>query len=274
MDKDTMEEVLSYRGITICMDENKEFHIAYSYTGYPTLEEAKNRIDEILHEREVRKSLLDDNMTPCFKEGRGEGVMIDGEFFLINKIDNPDSEYFGKEYIYIRNPWAKDKITGFNGLIRDSIKAIRNGYGDAISVSNFLGVRCEHVIRFIDRKIGEEARQKSIQGFKNAEFVYTVTVNIINGGSYLLGPNCKIVSKWLGETPMYFDTEAYAEQAIQDIEHEIAEVKYTDEYIDKSLYSDDFDGVVFNCVRALNDKENIEKGIRGYQLRVTQAIKP
>ena len=99
------------------------------------------------------------------------------EFFITNngkkfRIHN-DNE-FGK-YIYIKNPFNKTGL--FTNYIEDAITCIRNGYGDVLQQTHFLGMKIDKVVYLIDRKLGEKYNEITIDGWKNTEFSSVFLVN-------------------------------------------------------------------------------------------------
>ena len=97
-------------------------------------------------------------------------VLNSGEKFNIH-IDSNENKY-----IYLKNPFNEYGMFTFN--IEDTVTCIRNSYGDVLIQKNIF-VKTEHVIYFLDRKIGEEYRTKFINGWKNTEFSSVYIVNNI-----------------------------------------------------------------------------------------------
>lgn len=101
----------------------------------------------------------------------------DEEFFIVNsgkrfRVHNDNK--FGK-YIYIKNPFNKTGL--FTNYIEDAITCIRNGYGDVLQQTYFLGMKIDKVVHFIDRKLGEKYNEITIDGWKNTEFSSVFLVN-------------------------------------------------------------------------------------------------
>lgn len=108
---------------------------------------------------------------------------------------------YGK-YFEVDNELNHDDPTllsrSFNGRIKDAIDTIRNGNGDVVkSTKGFFGERMDSVVYFIDRKVGEEVRQRSIEGWKDTKFGWVITCGPKK--SYLRPINAK------GETLSMFD---------------------------------------------------------------------
>lgn len=105
----------------------------------------------------------------------------------------------------------------YSGRIKDAVEMIRNGNGDCISSMKIVG-RVDKVLYFLDRKIGEELRQKSLEGWKNTKFGWGIKC----GNKYsfigysMLNKRCEqisILSK--DKTPIVFDTENDANKYIE-----------------------------------------------------------
>lgn len=77
-------------------------------------------------------------------------------------------EQYG-DFFYVKNPNTKFGL--FGRRIKDAYDCIVNGDGDVISVTNLFGSSI-HVMRFLDRSVGEELRQKTIDGYKDTKFAY------------------------------------------------------------------------------------------------------
>ncbi len=81
-------------------------------------------------------------------------------------------EQYGK-YFEVDNEFNTDCKTclkySFSGRIKDAIDTIKSGNGDCIKQINFFG-KHDKVLYFIDRKVGEELRQKSLEGWKDTKF--------------------------------------------------------------------------------------------------------
>jgi hypothetical protein len=135
---------------------------------------------------------------------------------------NTDKE--GREYFPIPNLYnnsENDPIMKqlFVGRIKDAITAIKNGKGDILSVSNMFG-SAESVYRFVDRVYGEEMRQKTIEGWKNTEFGYSLKFGYLDSmsGSRFISKDYNILS--IFDDPnnyIFFDTEEETEKVKQEI---------------------------------------------------------
>lgn len=87
-----------------------------------------------------------------------------------------NDEQYGK-YFEIDNELNTDCNTylkySFSGRIKDAIDTIKSGSGDCIKQVDFFG-KHDKVLYFIDRKVGEELRAKSIEGWKDTKLAWTV----------------------------------------------------------------------------------------------------
>ena len=61
----------------------------------------------------------------------------------------------------------------FSGRIKDAVDMIKSGNGDCIKSVQLFG-RCDNVMYFLDRTIGEELRQKSLDGWKDTKFGWAI----------------------------------------------------------------------------------------------------
>lgn len=118
-----------------------------------------------------------ENLVNDLKSGK---IINDGknDLFILNsgKKFNIHIDSNENKYIYLKNPFNEYGMFTFN--IEDTVKCIRNSYGDVLIQKNIF-VKTEHVIYFLDRKIGEEYRTKFINGWKNTEFSSVYIVNNI-----------------------------------------------------------------------------------------------
>jgi hypothetical protein len=140
---------------------------------------------------------------------KGKRVLFeDGTDYCVQK----DEE--GHEYFPVPNFKMKDVFKSFTGRIKDAIEAIRKGEGDVLSVTNLFG-KSEHVYYFIDRAYGEELRKKTIEGFKNTEFGYSLKFGFLDSfsGSRFIAKDNTILSAFDNQNDyVYFSTEKEAEE--------------------------------------------------------------
>lgn len=91
----------------------------------------------------------------------------------------------GKEYVHVPNFLSDDLVPLYIGRIKDAVDTIRNGLGDCIlrEESNISFLNCDHVIMFLDREYGDRIKKMSIEGWKNAEFGYSIEAGYHNSFS-------------------------------------------------------------------------------------------
>lgn len=188
----------------------------------------------------------------------------------------------GKEYYYPSNP--HNKLGLFSDLPKDAIECIKNGLGDTLEVTNVLGMRLEHVVRFLDREYGECIRQKSLQGWKNAKFGYGVKfqyLDSLNSGRVVCEDKSLFCN--IGEKILVFDTEKEASIFINEINKKAKE--YFDEYVEaeKTNTADTFleriksemecgvFSVYWHVLNALDTER--DRGCPQYKLKVIQVVK-
>ena len=128
------------------------------------------------------------NFENLIKNIRSGKIIIENneEFSITNnekkfKIHNDNK--FGK-YIYIENPFNKTGL--FTNYIKDAITCIRNGYGDVLKQTHFLGMKIDDVCYLIDRKLGRKYNEITIDGWKNTEFS---SVFLVNGKKFDINGN-------------------------------------------------------------------------------------
>lgn len=133
----------------------------------------------------------------------------------------------GEEYFEINNPYFKssgdaikdDMAELFYNRFTDAIQAVRDGYAHAILGNpNPINVfqRQSRPIYFLDETLGEEYRQKTIKGFKDAKFGFNVKFGSKNsfGGYNLLDKDLKSIGWFNPGIPAFFETYEEAESFI------------------------------------------------------------
>lgn len=129
--------------------------------------------------------------------------------------------YDGREFYYPTNNYPGNNIGLFSGKPKDAIQCIKDGFGDCFVKSDLFGFTMEHVVRFVDRKYGEDIRRNTIEGWKNAKFAYAVKFTLLNsfsGGREVMKDK---TLNWWGkgrEDVLTFETELEAKQFIYEIE--------------------------------------------------------
>jgi hypothetical protein len=104
------------------------------------------------------------------------------------KLIETDDKY-GK-YFEVDN-WLNDEESvdhyGFTGRIKDMVDTIRNENGDCIQVfHNIYGQHYSSVLYFLDRNIGEELRQKTLERYNGVEFGWAIECKNKNMPDYAL----------------------------------------------------------------------------------------
>lgn len=163
------------------------------------------------------------------KEFRVSKCLVDGkvnEYAIFadgsrKKIIQTDKQY-GK-YFEVDNELNTDCKSflrfSYSGRIRDAVEMIRNGNGDCISSMKFIG-RIDKVLYFLDRKTGEELRQKSLEGWKDTKFGWAIECgnkNSFLGYSMLNKKNEQISVFDKDRNPMTFDTEEAAKRYVEGL---------------------------------------------------------
>lgn len=161
----------------------------------------------------------------CLKNGEivKYAVFEDGSRKKRIQTDSQNREYF-----YVDNELNTNVSTfmkySFSGRIKDAVDMIKLGNGDCIKHTDILGLS-DSVLYFLDRKIGEEYRKQSIDGWKDTKFEWTIEVGNKNSFyPYLsLNKNLEQISLWNADTtPLTFDSE---ESALEKI-HEIIQIAH------------------------------------------------
>lgn len=131
-----------------------------------------------------------------------------------------DNDY-GK-YFEVDNELNSEEKTSlkysFSGRIKDIVDMIRNGNGDCIKSTSLLG-KHDYLLYFIDREIGENLRQKSLKGWGNIKFGWSITTGCKCSFSPYshLNINDECISMFDDDkTPMYFE---HKEKAVEHIKN-------------------------------------------------------
>ena len=197
----------------------------------------------------------------------------------------------GREYYYPSNPHDKNGL--FSDKPKDAIECIRNGFGDGFQQSHLFGMTLEHVVRYIDREYGEEIRQKTIEGWKDARFSYGVKfffLNSFSGGRLVCKNKCLMGLDDTQDDILTFKTEKEAAAFIKEVNEKAKE--YHDEYINLERSGDkewDYENVIkpfFNKIEGemengidsvywkafsgLNEEE--KSGNPEYKMKVVQVV--
>ena len=162
----------------------------------------------------------------CLVDGKINeyAIFSDGSRKKIIKIDDKYGKYF--EVDNELNTSIKTCLRfSYSGRIKDAVEMIRNGNGDCISSMKIIG-RVDKVLYFLDRKVGEELRHKSLEGWKNTRFGWAIECgnkNSFLGYSMINQKNERISVFDKDRSPMVFDTkesaDEYAEYLIEKSKH-------------------------------------------------------
>ena len=160
------------------------------------------------------------------KEFKIEQDVVNGEIkeFAVfadgsrKKLIHTDDRY-GK-YFEVDNELNNDVDNilkySFTGRVRDAYETIKQGNGDSLITYNIFGRR-EAVIYFIDRKIGEEYRKKTLDGWKDTKFGWSIECGNKNSfsGFAKLNKKSERVSVFDEDrTPITFESKDEAESYI------------------------------------------------------------
>ena len=162
----------------------------------------KFRIAKCLDENGVHEYAI-------FEDGsRKKRVYIDDDYGKYFEVDN---ELNSEEKTCLRY--------SFSGRIKDLVDMIKNGSGDCIKSTNLLG-RHDYLLYFIDRECGEKLRQKSLKGWENTKFGWS----IITGCKCSFSPysplniNDERISMFDdNKTPMYFEHKEKATEHVKNL---------------------------------------------------------
>lgn len=171
-------------------------------------------------------------------------IFADGSRKKIIQNDEQYGKYFEVDN-ELNDEYKSFLRFSFSGRIKDAVDMIRNGNGDCIQSSCFFG-RIDKVIYFLDRKVGEELRQKSIDGWKDTKFGWAIECgykNSFSGYSMLNKKNERISAFDEERTPMTFDSKEAANE-------------YVGYLVDKARY---YAKRLANKISGIEDKTEREK---------------
>lgn len=144
-------------------------------------------------------------------------IFADGSRKKMIQINKQYGKYF--EVDNELNTDCKSSLRfSYSGRIKDAVEMIRNGNGDCIC-SMFMG-RIDKVLYFLDRQIGEELRQKSLEGWKNTKFGWAIKCGNKNSfsGYSMLNKNTEQISVFdKVKTPISFESKEEAARYIEDL---------------------------------------------------------
>ena len=171
-----------------------------------------------------------------------DGVKLDIE----NKIhlDTDPETNNTHEYYCVPNVFSKNNAENiirrpykFTGLPKDMIETIRAGYGDVIKRSLF---RTEYVCCYLDREYGEPLRQKTMEGWKDAEFGWGFQLSGVNfGGDILISKDelSDFYPEWKDDySTASFETEELAISVRKTVLDKVSELIQTYDRADSKCY--------------------------------------
>lgn len=169
------------------------------------------------------------------------------------------------QYFEVDNELNKEAQTlrrqSYIGRIKDAVDMIKNGNGDCIKSTHIFGSEIIKVVYFVDRKVGDELRQKTLDGWKDTEFGYGIEYGYKGGfGGYsLMNTQLESISAFSkNRKPMVFDSEDNAEAYVLSL---IEKAKVYAKDMDKKLQnaSKDATGEIINNIIAKIEKETNTK---------------
>ena len=125
----------------------------------------------------------------------------------------------GHEYVSVPNPLNPKQMFSFRGRIKDAVEQIRTGLGDCILQARY-GMSvfvCINVIMYLDRKFGDEIKKKSIDGWKDAQFGYSIAgefKNSLNGPVIFDSDGNPLPCMQWRKPCIFFETEEEAQKQI------------------------------------------------------------
>ena len=174
------------------------------------------------------------------------------------------------KYFYVDNELNKNNSNSllrysFSGRIKDAIDTIKAGNGDCIEVNSVLGVRSNRVVYFLDRKVGEQIRQETLEGWKDAQFAWRIECGYKSSlsGYRPIGEKYTQITIFDGNRrPMLFDTEEAAEQYIKSIINKAAEyAKRLVDEVSKANTSDEKTEIINNIINQITEYTGSENNV-------------
>ena len=146
-------------------------------------------------------------------------IFADGSRKKLIKNDKQYGKYFELDN-ELNNDCISCLLSNYIDRIKDAIDMISNGNGDCLKTSS----SGNRVLYFLDRKIGDDLRKETIEGWKNTKFGWTIkTINKHSLlGYYLLNKKSEPITMFMAKDlccPMTFETKeaakAYAEELVE-----------------------------------------------------------
>lgn len=164
----------------------------------------------------------------CLENGKvsNYAIFADGSRKKLIQIDEQYGEYF-----YVDNELnttGKHKLlrSSFTGRVKDAVETIRNGNGDCIQQTQLM-FKFTHVCYFLNREIGEQLRAKSIEGFKDTRFGWSIEVgnkNSMSGYAPIKPDGSRLSMFDKDRKILTFDTEEDAEAYMQKLINQAKEL--------------------------------------------------
>lgn len=133
------------------------------------------------------------------------------------------TDILGNQYFEVDNEFNTDSNSclrfSFSGRISDAIDTIKAGNGDCIAATRLFG-RHEEVLYYLNRKIGEEYRKQTIEGWKDAKFGWTIEYGNKNSFSGYAVLNTQMDNANVfapDRPPMIFETEEEAKRYMKEL---------------------------------------------------------
>lgn len=145
-------------------------------------------------------------------------IFADGSRKKIIQNDKQYGKYFEVDN-ELNDEYKNFLRFSFSGRIKDAVDMIRNGNGDCIQSVKLFG-RVDKVIYFLDRKVGEELRQKSLDGWKDTKFGWAIECGYKNSfsGYSMINKKTERISVFDEERkPMTFETKEEADKNVESL---------------------------------------------------------
>jgi hypothetical protein len=197
------------------------------------------------------------------------------------------------EFFTIDNPYNSQKLNLWGKHLGDAIKAVIDGYAHAlIGEPNQYNVFAQPVqpIVILDEKTAKEYRKKTIDGWKDSEFGYTVKAGSNNSfsGYRFINNKFEIISVLEDQTDyVFFETEDEARKfvttyidKVKNLANELITGKiHIDEAANKALDISDFAETLFYDIISYDENKdrytyaNDEHEFENYGYDIVQALK-
>lgn len=187
----------------------------------------------------------------------------------------------GHEYACVPNPLNPKQLFSFRGRIKDAVEQIRTGLGDYILQARY-GISVfvyDNVIMYLDRKIGDEIKKKSIEGWKDAKFGYSIAgefKNSLNGPVVFDNDGNPLPCMQWRSPCIFFETEEAAQKQIDIWTEQAKKIGETYNRLEQGLPEDE------NSVRITEDTPYVVSNLSNnfyfrkedeYIVKIIQAVK-